>query len=461
MTSRFMLAGSPLFLTEFDKPFYFPEVQFILSDKLNFIFERFFETECGVWLINTLAVYTLMRMFFYYFWWQPSALNHFKDKYGQTWNVGHHLYGTDAPNPLKKETKGVGRNPRPAAGGGNDDSTPFDMAYYLEEGLAREVRLDLTRPLPDTCDNDHGYHHFKVIRNGSSFVLESEDTGDFLAYCHVDIFKCGLVDGDGSDDAARLQDQQLPRRRRHRRMVRAKFYFYNTDDSLFSIDKPALVMISSNDASQWTILSSQCDACRYRCKSGGICCSDILITSDILNRASLLLLDNPIKYYTIDDGSDNNDYDITSSSLLRRSSTFVNGIRLSSQQLGCITQDSKCVGRGIYNSIKLAIPNVNDPIWCPLRGDQHKLALRPDGSNGIVLSSIQPEWNNHMNCLILDFNNRIIIPSAKNFQLSLSDSTDIICQFGKIGNDAYALDVKYPLSVMQAFATAISTVLWN
>ncbi|EER11957.1 hypothetical protein Pmar_PMAR019059 [Perkinsus marinus ATCC 50983] len=107
LTSRFMLAGSPLFLTEFDKPFYFPEVQFILSDKLNFIFERFFETECGVWLMNTLAVYTLMRMFFYYFWWQPSALNHFKDRYGQTWNVGHHLYGTDAPNPLKKETKGA------------------------------------------------------------------------------------------------------------------------------------------------------------------------------------------------------------------------------------------------------------------------------------------------------------------------------------------------------------------
>ncbi|KAF4690581.1 hypothetical protein FOZ60_017190 [Perkinsus olseni] len=106
LATRFMLAGSPLFLTEFDKPFYFPEVQFILSDKLNFIFERFFETECGVWLMNTLAVYTLMRMFFYYFWWQPSALNHFKDRYGQTWNVGHHLYGTDAPNPLRKESKG-------------------------------------------------------------------------------------------------------------------------------------------------------------------------------------------------------------------------------------------------------------------------------------------------------------------------------------------------------------------
>jgi hypothetical protein len=62
----------------------------------------FGETEAGTWFLNTAVFFTLLRMFAYYFFWQPSALRHFQSKYGQTWNVGHHLYGTSAPNPLRK-----------------------------------------------------------------------------------------------------------------------------------------------------------------------------------------------------------------------------------------------------------------------------------------------------------------------------------------------------------------------
>mmetsp|Transcript_45856 Transcript_45856/g.99613 ORF Transcript_45856/g.99613 Transcript_45856/m.99613 type:complete len:157 (-) Transcript_45856:134-604(-) len=99
------MAGSPLFLTDLDAPFYWSEIQFILSGPMNGLIERMFETEAGPLFLNGVLMVTLLRMGVYYGFLQPSYLWHFQERYGQTWTVGHHLYGTDLPNPLKKGTK--------------------------------------------------------------------------------------------------------------------------------------------------------------------------------------------------------------------------------------------------------------------------------------------------------------------------------------------------------------------
>ena len=101
-SSSALMAGSPLFVTDLSKPFDFSEIQFVLSEQINNLFEMFGETEAGTWFLNTAVFFTLLRMFAYYSFWQPSALRHFQIKYGQSWNVGHHLYGSNAPNPLRK-----------------------------------------------------------------------------------------------------------------------------------------------------------------------------------------------------------------------------------------------------------------------------------------------------------------------------------------------------------------------
>lgn len=57
----------------------------------------------------------------------------------------------------------------------------------------------------------------------------------------------------------------------------------------------------------------------------------------------------------------------------------------------------------------------------------------------------------------LNFNGRVSVPSVKNFQLvSSTNPDDIICQFGKIGEDRFHLDFKAPLNAFQAFALALS-----
>ncbi|KAF4690580.1 hypothetical protein FOZ60_017189 [Perkinsus olseni] len=201
------------------------------------------------------------------------------------------------------------------------ESLPFDIASYLEEGLAKESRWDLIAPLPKG-----DYRHLRVVRSSDddwSFTLETEDTSDFLAYCHVDIL-------------------------------------------------------------------SGCESVEGFCKGQ------------------------------------------------------VGAVDISSQQLAGMVQGKRPMGHGMYNFMEMAIP-----LW-------EGYDLVP-----LVLATKEPQWNHSMSCLVLDFDNRIIIPSAKNFQLVLKDSPDtIVCQYGKVDNNVYALDVAAPLSIMQAFAAAISTALW-
>lgn len=71
-----------------------------------------------------------------------------------------------------------------------------------------------------------------------------------------------------------------------------------------------------------------------------------------------------------------------------------------------------------------------------------------------VLESKEPVYENGN--YRLNFHGRVSIPSVKNFQLvSPNDIDDIICQFGKVGEDKFHLDYKAPLNAFQAFSLAL------
>jgi len=57
----------------------------------------------------------------------------------------------------------------------------------------------------------------------------------------------------------------------------------------------------------------------------------------------------------------------------------------------------------------------------------------------------------------LNFKGRVSVPSVKNFQLVPEDNIDdVVCQFGKVGDDRFHLDFKAPLNAFQAFCTALA-----
>lgn len=56
----------------------------------------------------------------------------------------------------------------------------------------------------------------------------------------------------------------------------------------------------------------------------------------------------------------------------------------------------------------------------------------------------------------LNFKGRVSVASVKNFQLiNTEEPNDVVCQFGKIGEDRFHLDFKAPFNAVQAFAVAL------
>lgn len=76
------------------------------------------------------------------------------------------------------------------------------------------------------------------------------------------------------------------------------------------------------------------------------------------------------------------------------------------------------------------------------------------------LVSKKPVWNDDVESLVLDFKSRRVSPSAKNFQLTIDRSRSVVCQHGKIGENMYALDFRYPMTVAQAFAVSLTATSW-
>lgn len=60
------------------------------------------------------------------------------------------------------------------------------------------------------------------------------------------------------------------------------------------------------------------------------------------------------------------------------------------------------------------------------------------------------------------FQHRHVLHSAKNFQLTVQDngSEGVICQHAKIAEEAFCLDFKHPVSMIQAFSLSLSTLFW-
>lgn len=79
-------------------------------------------------------------------------------------------------------------------------------------------------------------------------------------------------------------------------------------------------------------------------------------------------------------------------------------------------------------------------------------------SSSITVTNLKPKWSKVLNSYVLNFKQRVKIPSVKNFILSCpNNSEEHLLLFGKVEESIYHLDFKAPFSPMQAFATALSS----
>lgn len=193
---------------------------------------------------------------------------------------------------------------------------------------------------------------------------------------------------------------------------RVNFFLYNPEDKgmLVNAEKPQFTMTWSKDTTEWNIVQERCEHCQF-------------------------------------------------------SPRHLNCSYLGKQQVAWVGQRQKLVGGAIFNHTDVNIPGLfaddSRIVWCPLIRERD-LSAPVDGYEAQRLITREPTWNEDVERLVLDFKGRNILSSAKNFQLVLSQKPEhVLCQYGKIDKSTFSLDMKYPLSIIQAFGISLSTLFWT
>ncbi|XKL65894.1 hypothetical protein PGB90_009314 [Kerria lacca] len=78
--------------------------------------------------------------------------------------------------------------------------------------------------------------------------------------------------------------------------------------------------------------------------------------------------------------------------------------------------------------------------------------------NLIELHNKTPTWSDDTQSYVLNFHGRVTQASVKNFQIVHDSDIDyIVMQFGRISEDQFTMDYRYPLCALQAFGIALSS----
>eukprot|EP00064_Thunnus_orientalis_P001666 superscaffoldBa00000115_g1669 len=134
------------------------------------------------------------------------------------------------------------------------------------------------------------------------------------------------------------------------------------------------------------------------------------------------------------------------------------------QELAGIIYETNVLGMKGPRRMTVIIPGMdkdNDRVPLRPRNECDGLLIRHQNrrmENLIELHNKTPVWNEETASHVLNFNGRVTQASIKNFQIVHNKDLDyIVMQFGRIADDIFTLDFKYPLCAVQAFAIALSS----
>ncbi|XP_077428817.1 tubby-related protein 1-like isoform X3 [Vanacampus margaritifer] len=134
------------------------------------------------------------------------------------------------------------------------------------------------------------------------------------------------------------------------------------------------------------------------------------------------------------------------------------------QELAAIIYETNVLGMKGPRRMSVIIPGMdkdNERVPLRPRNDYDGLLIRHQNrrmENLIELHNKTPVWNEETASHVLNFNGRVTQASIKNFQIVHSKDLDyIVMQFGRIADDIFTLDFKYPMCAVQAFAMALSS----
>lgn len=134
------------------------------------------------------------------------------------------------------------------------------------------------------------------------------------------------------------------------------------------------------------------------------------------------------------------------------------------KELAAIVYDTNVLGFKGPRKMSCIIPGMNldqERVEVQPTDDNHGIASRwkrKQMENLIELHNKTPVWNEETQSYVLNFHGRVTQASVKNFQIVHDNDVDyIVMQFGRVAEDTFTMDFRYPMCAMQAFAIALSS----
>ncbi|PAV81086.1 hypothetical protein WR25_24864 [Diploscapter pachys] len=153
------------------------------------------------------------------------------------------------------------------------------------------------------------------------------------------------------------------------------------------------------------------------------------------------------------------------------------------QELAAVIYDTNVLGFKGPRKMTILIPGIYDP-KCSLRGQREtakgeeerepfiqkqfrpvvdKDALierykRKNMGDIVALHNKSPVWNEDTQSYVLNFHGRVTQASVKNFQIVHEADLDyVVMQFGRVSDEHFTMDFRYPLTPVQAFGIAMTS----
>eukprot|EP00760_Papus_ankaliazontas_P033766 PhM_4_TR6732/c0_g1_i1/m.89863 len=134
-------------------------------------------------------------------------------------------------------------------------------------------------------------------------------------------------------------------------------------------------------------------------------------------------------------------------------------------ELGAIMFEQNRIGRNGPRRMTVLLPAVDSTgqrvHFFPSKSSESMIERfkKGDTKGMIVLQNKQPKWNDQIRAYTLEFHGRVTMASVKNFQLVEATAPNrVVIQFGRVEGEKFNLDYQYPLTGVQAFAIAVSSL---
>ncbi|XP_056398179.1 tubby protein homolog [Hyla sarda] len=134
------------------------------------------------------------------------------------------------------------------------------------------------------------------------------------------------------------------------------------------------------------------------------------------------------------------------------------------QELVSVSYETNVLGFRGPRKMAVIIPRMDQ--------DCERVCIRPRNEHETLLARFQngnmenitvfhnkaPSWNEETQSYVLNFHGRVTQASVKNFQIiNADDPENIVMQFGRVAEDVFTMDFRFPLCALQAFSICLSS----